>query len=185
MISEIIRSFYINKKNKNNPDFKKVDFLQAARRSFRVGLFDIDFNMHINNAKYLNYMERARWDLFVQQDKWDAVIKAKLNFIVASVEIGYIREINLFKKFEIESRYLGWDEKYFYLEQRFIADGKVYSYALIKAVFLQKKKLATPEKVIHELGVTETPEPLPEHIELWKKLNTAKRAYSEATANKS
>lgn len=181
MISEIIRSVYLNRKNKNNPNFKKIGFLQTTRRSFRVGLLDIDFNMHINNAKYLNYLERARWDQFVQNGIWDAMLKSKLNFVVASLEIGYIRELGLFKKFDIESRYLGWDEKYFYLEQRFIVNGKIYSYGLVKAAFLKKGKRASPEEVISSLGITETPEPLPEHIELWKKLNAAKRDYSETS----
>lgn len=183
MITEIFRSIYLNRKNNLNPDFKALGFLEPARRHFRVGLLDIDYNMHINNAKYLNYMERARWDLFVQNGTWDLTLKNRLNFIVASAEIGYIRELNLFKKFEIESRYLGWDEKYFYLEQRFIADDKIYSYGLIKAVFLKNKKRATPEEVLSALNLKETTQPVPEHIELWKQLNVAKRVYSEKTSS--
>lgn len=183
MITEIFRSIYLNRKNKRNPNFNPLDFFEPARRQFRVGILDIDFNLHINNAKYLNYMERARWDLFVQNGTWDLTLKNRLNFIVASAEIGYIRELNLFKKFEIESRYLGWDEKYFYLEQRFIADDKIYSYGLVKAVFLKNKKRATPEEVLSALNLTETTQPLPEHIELWKQLNTSKRMYSEKTSS--
>lgn len=178
MISEIIRSFYLNKKNKKNPEHRAKGFLETTRRKFRVGLRDIDFNMHINNARYMVFMERARWDHPVQTGSWDLMFKSKLNFIVAGIEMGYIREIRLFKKFEVETTYLGWDDKYFYIEQRFVADGKIHAYGLVKAVFMQGGKLASPASVATQLNLGTPAEPLPEHMELWHKLSIAKRAYS-------
>lgn len=178
MIREILRSLILNKRNKLNKSSSHVPFMGAVKRQFRVGLMDIDFNMHINNARYMVFMERARWDHPVQTGTWDLMFKEKLNFIVAGIEMGYIREIRLGKKFEVESRYLGWDEKYLYLEQRFIADGKIHAYGMVKAVFLQKGKMATPENVAKILGITHAPDALPEHMELWKRLSSAKREYS-------
>jgi YbgC/YbaW family acyl-CoA thioester hydrolase len=128
MIREILRSLVLNQRNKQSKRFQKRPFMSAVKRSFRVGLADIDFNMHINNARYMVFMERARWDHPVQTGTWDIMLKEKLNFIVAGIEMGYIREIRLGKKFQVESRYLGWDEKYLYLEQRFMADGKIHAY---------------------------------------------------------
>lgn len=179
MISEMIRCIYLDRKNQRNPNFNAKGFLHTTSRSFRVGLRDIDFNLHINNARYLIYMERARWDQSIQTNLWSALLKHKFNFVVASIEVGYIRELNLFKKFTVESTYLGWDEKYFYLEQRFVADGKLYTYGLVKVAFLQKGKLVEPQKTIETLGLKINKQPLPEHFELWKRLNTAKRAYAE------
>ncbi len=179
MISEIIRCMYLSRKNQRNPNFKAKTFLQTCRRSFRVGITDIDFNLHINNARYLIYMERARWDQAIQNNLWTNLVKNKFNFVVASIEVGYIRELNLFKKFTVESTYLGWDEKYFYLEQRFVANGKLYTYGLVKVAFLHKGKIAVPEQAVKTLGIESTPNPLPEHFAIWKQLNAAKRAYSE------
>ena len=178
MIREILRSLILNKRNKLSKSSKHLPFMSVVKRQFRVGLMDIDFNMHINNARYMVFMERARWDHPVQTGTWDLMFKEKLNFIVAGIEMGYIREIRLGKKFEVESRYLGWDEKYLYLEQRFIADGKIHAYGMVKAVFLQKGKMAAPEKVAKILGITNAPDALPEHMALWKRLSSAKREYS-------
>lgn len=179
MILEILRSIYLNRKNKTNPAFRPLSFFTATKRSFRVGLRDIDFNMHINNARYMVFMERGRWDHPVQTNTWDGMLKNKLNFIVAGIEMGYIREIRLFKKFDVETRYLGWDEKYFYLEQRFVADGKIHAYGLVKAVLLQQGKLASPASVASLLNIKDAPSELPEHIDYWKKMSIAKRAYSD------
>jgi len=181
MIREILRSLVLNKRNKQSKSFQKRPFMSVVKRSFRVGLADIDFNMHINNSRYMVFMERARWDHPVQTGTWDIMLKEKLNFIVAGIEMGYIREIRWGKKFQVESRYLGWDEKYLYLEQRFVADGKIHAYGLVKAVFLQRGKMTAPEKVAEVLGIAHAPDALPEHMELWKRLSSAKREFSAPT----
>lgn len=183
MISEILRSVYLNARNKklakrSGKSAVKKDFFASTKRRFRVGLRDIDFNLHINNARYMVFMERARWDHPVQTHTWDGMMKNKLNFIVAGIEMGYIREIRWFKRFEVDTRYLGWDDKYFYIEQRFIADGKIHAYGLVKAVFMQKGKLATPQSVAQQLNIGQPPEALPGHINQWQAMAISKRAYS-------
>jgi len=182
MICEILRSVILNKVNQRKTSVSHKPFTSAVSRRFKVGLRDIDFNMHINNARYMVFMERARWDHPVQTGTWDVMLKEKLNFIVAGIEMGYIREIRFGKKFDVESRYLGWDEKYFYLEQRFVVDGKISAYGLVKAVFLQKGKKAEPADVAHLLGISPASDPLPEHIDLWKRMSNAKRVYSTPAA---
>ena len=178
MILEILRSIVLNKRNQLKKKPQAKDFMSVIKRSFRVGLRDIDFNMHINNARYMVFMERARWDHPVQTNTWDLMLKEKLNFIVAGIEMGYIREIRFGKRFDVETRYIGWDEKYIYLEQRFVAGGKIHAYGLVKAVFLQQGKRAEPEAVADILGVQRADDVLPEHMVLWKQLSNAKRDYS-------
>lgn len=174
MITELIRCYYLSKKRPGN-----LGFLDTAKRSFRVGLRHIDFNFHINNAKYLMFLEKARWDHSVQTNTFNLMLKNKTNFIVAGVEVGYIREIRLFSKFEIETRYLGWDEKYFYIEQQIFSKGKLCNTSLIKAVFTQKGKVLSPEKAIDLLPEFERPEAFPKHLAVWKDLSAAKRTFSD------
>ena len=104
MILEILRSIVLNKRNQLKKQPQAKDFMSVIKRSFRVGLRDIDFNMHINNARYMVFMERARWDHPVQTNTWDLMLKEKLNFIVAGIEMGYIREIRFGKRFDVETR---------------------------------------------------------------------------------
>lgn len=178
MILEILRTIILNKRNKKRKAGEIKPFMSVVKRKFRVGLRDIDFNLHINNARYMVFMERARWDHPVQTNTWDAMLKEKLNFIIAGIEMSYIREIRYGKKFEVETRYLGWDEKYVYMEQRFVVGDKIYAYGLVKAVFLRRGKLAVPAGAALLLGITEASDPLPEHMQLWRKLTAAKRQYS-------
>lgn len=173
MISELIRCFYLRNKQATNKGF-----FDTITRTFRVGFRHIDFNLHINNAKYLMFLEKARWDHAIQTNTFNPLLKNKLNFIVAGVEVGYIREIGLFKKFDVETTYLGWDEKYFYLEQKCVVKGKLCNYSLVKAVFVQKGKVVSPNKVMEILPIEQRPQQLPEHMQIWKDLGTAKRNFT-------
>jgi len=173
MISELIRCFYQRNKQTNTKGF-----FDTITRSFRVGFRHIDLNLHINNAKYLMFLEKARWDHSIQTNTFNPLLKHKLNFIVAGVEVGYIREIRLFKKFDVETTYVGWDEKYFYLEQKCVADGKLCNYSLVKAVFTQRGKVVSPNKVMEIIPIEQRPQQLPEHMQIWKDLGTAKRNFS-------
>lgn len=42
---------------------KEEDILKEKKLSFRVGPTDIDYNLHLNNAKYLSFMDLGRFDL--------------------------------------------------------------------------------------------------------------------------
>ena len=153
-------------------------FMSVIKRKFRVGLADIDFNMHVNNSRYMVFMERGRWDHSVQTNTWDVMVKQKLNSIIAGIEMGYIREIRFGKPFDLETRFIGWDNKYVYLEQRFVVADKIYAYGLVKAVYFQRGQLIEPSAAMALLGVQQASQPLPQHMELWKTLSHAKKEYS-------
>lgn len=178
MISEIIRSVILNRRNKMRKNVTQKPFMSVVKRKFRVGLMDIDFNLHVNNSRYMVFMERGRWDHSVQTNTWDVMVKQKLNSIIAGIEIGYIREIRFGKTFNLETRCIGWDNKYVYLEQRFVRDEKIYAYGLVKAVYFQRGKLITPASAMAVLGVEQASEPLPQHLEIWKSLTSAKKDFS-------
>ncbi|MCW8877572.1 MAG: thioesterase family protein [Kangiellaceae bacterium] len=175
MISEIVRCLYLNKKNRNNKNFAPKGIFEPTRRTFRVGFRDIDFNFHLNNARYMHYMEKGRWDHPVQTGSIGVMLKHKVNFIVAGLEITYIRELPLFKKFEMETHYVGFDDKYFYLEQKFVVGEKLFAHGLVKAVFIKNRKVMPPDQLL-DLVEHKTPDiKQPKFIENWKRLAELKR----------
>lgn len=174
MIIELIKSIVLSTFTK-----PKHDFLDTVSKPYRVLPQHIDFNMHINNAKYLSFLERGRWNHSVQTGSFNQLMRNGYNFIVAGIDIGYIRELNLFQRFSVQTNYVGWDEKYFYMEQRCTVNGKIHSYALVKAVYTKKGKPVTPAKVFSVVGLEVEPIKMPTHMQLWKELAVAKREYSD------
>ena len=106
------------------------------------------------------------------------MLKSGYNFIVAGIDISYIRELNLFQAFDIETTVLARDDKYFYMEQRCAVNGKIHSYALVKAAYIQKGKAIATQDICQAFN-SSLPTTLPQHISLWKESATAKRDYSE------
>lgn len=177
MIGELVKS--AARSSLTKPTHGMMDTVSCR---FRVLPQHIDFNMHINNAKYLEFLERARWDHSVKTGAFKHLLAKRFNFIVAGIDIGYIRELKLFQSFDIETTVHGWDEKYFYIEQRCVVDGRIHSYALVKAVYMLNGKPASPEQVWQALPEAMPTNTLPEHMHLWKELANAKREYSQKAA---
>jgi len=50
---------------------------------------DLDAQRHVNNAKYLTYLEQARLEYVRQLGLWDGETFAELGMIVAEVQITY------------------------------------------------------------------------------------------------
>ena len=101
---------------------------------FRVGLLDIDLNMHLNNAKYLKFMDRSRLEHAVVTGLLNRMLEARCNGVVANTEIAYIRELRPYQQFQVHTRILGWDDKYVYYDQRFESQRKLHTHALLQCL---------------------------------------------------
>lgn len=147
---------------------------------FRVRLFDIDLNMHLNNAKYLKYMDRCRLEHAVSTGLLDKLIHARCAAVVANTEIAYVREIRPYQYFTVDTRILGWDDKYVYYDQRFISKDRLHTHALLRVVHMYGGKAISPQAVQEITGLNMQSPVLPEYVEQWRKLLTAKRRYTES-----
>src|SRR5690606_948133 len=146
---------------------------------FRVGLFDIDLNMHLNNAKYLKFMDRCRLEHSVCTGLLNEMIQARCNAVVANTEIAYVRELRPYQQFDVRTRILGWDDKYVYYDQRFESQGKLHTHALLRLVNMYGGKAISPQSVQEMTGINKTSPALPDYVEQWKRLLQTKRRYTE------
>jgi acyl-CoA thioesterase FadM len=160
-------------------DRRKLDPLGVSRLEFKVWPFDLDLNMHMNNGRYLSIMDLGRMDLIVRFGIMKQVLKNKWSPILASATIRYRKSLNPFQKFRLETRVVWWDEKWFYMEQRFVTidekdpdnDGIVAAIAFVKGSFYDRKnkKTVPSEELANLLGIDESEYPeKPEYISSWQ-----------------
>lgn len=77
-----------------------------------VRFMDLDALNHVNNARYLNFLEEAR--IAYSQEMLDVFKNIKdLNVVVARIEIDYIRPILYHEKIKILSRIKSMGKKSF------------------------------------------------------------------------
>lgn len=129
---------------------KKVSPYSATELEFRVWPFDLDINMHMNNARYLSIMDLGR----VYHTSRSGVLyhsrKNKWMPVVAKLDIRYIRSLAPFEKFTLRTEITGHDEKYFHITQTFIRNGEEVTVAHVQGVFLAPGgKKVEPETVIN------------------------------------
>ena len=70
----------------------------------------------MNNGRYLTFMDLGRVHLMAQNGLLKVMVCEKWMPVLAAAEINFIRSIEPFQKFELVTRLVSWDEKYFYID---------------------------------------------------------------------
>eukprot|EP00483_Globobulimina_turgida_P008484 UN08501 len=85
----------------------------------------------MNNAAYLRHAELARVDYFVRSSLWKQLKTQQYGIAFVALNIRYRRQLTLFKKFEIQTRPIFWDELNLIIEQRFVDAETNFLHSLI------------------------------------------------------
>ncbi len=147
---------------------KEIGFLDTSRLDYRALPSDCDINFHLTNSRYPAFMDLARTYMMAEMGFLNRFIKLGWMPIVNAAEFTYIRDIKPFAKFEIETKLVGWDEKYFYIEQRFVSERGLHCIAHVRGVFVCKRKQVPIATMLAEVGFTEPAPQLPPEVIKWK-----------------
>ena len=143
---------------------------------FWVMPWDCDPNMHMTNSRYFAYMDYARFWRYFHMGIFKTMFRHKRWMPMAvSQEITYIKDIAPFEKFEIHTQLAGWDEKYVYMVQDFYGRKGLCAKAMIRGVFVHKKKPVPTEQVLVVFGHPPKIDRYQERIETWKKVLDLKK----------
>jgi acyl-CoA thioesterase FadM len=149
--------------------------LDESRAAFRVMPNDCDINFHLNNGRYLSFMDLGRVHLMAQTGLLPVILKQRWMPVLTAAEINFIRSIQPLQKFDLVTRLVSWDDKYFYIEQKFESRGVLCAHAYVKGLFLRKGYKVSNSEAVAVAGYTDTPPPMPEELRLWAELANAKK----------
>ena len=147
----------------------------GSRLRLRVLPNDLDFNGHMNNGRYLTIMDLGRFDLILRNGLMALMLKQKSVPILGAVKIRYRLPLMPFQPFDLETRVVAWDEKWIFIEQRFVIvsgekAGAVAAIAVLKGSFYDKRRKQTvpTAELLTALKWTGAPPELPPHIRKWQ-----------------
>jgi acyl-CoA thioesterase FadM len=146
-----------------------------SRVAFRVWPSDCDINLHMNNGRYLTFMDLGRVHLTVQAGLMPYVRRNRWMPVLAAAEITYLRSLHPFERFELVTRVMTWDEKYVYMEQIFERDGEICAHAYVKGLFLARGGRVPNAEVVRAVGYAGMPPPMPDALRHWVELTATKR----------
>lgn len=151
-----------------------LDVLEEDHIRMRVWPNDIDLNMHMNNARYLNIMDYARTHLLARTRLLNHIVRSRWQPLVGAVWITYRRSLPLFSAFEITSRLICWDERWLYLEQAFTGSDSLAAIGWVKAALRSENGTVNPCKFLEGIAPGVVSPPMPESIAMWNELTREK-----------
>lgn len=130
------------------PFVRAMDLFATAEVMFRVWPTDCDVNMHMNNGRYLTLMDLGRINFMTRVGLLGKLMRRRWFPVIASVSSSYLRPLPPFRRFRLTTRLLGWDEKYFYMEQCFYSNGRLCANMLVKGLMLDSGKPVPSDEVL-------------------------------------
>lgn len=145
----------------------RVGLWDEVRTPFRVLPTDLDVLRHMNNARYLALLDLGRMDLMLRSGFWKKIADRGWYPVVTAQTITYKRSLELWQRFELTTRVLGFDERHVYMHQEFHRGGKVIARAVVQARFLRRSGgTVAPTELIELAGGAPELE-LPHWVDGW------------------
>ncbi len=156
----------------------RLDFFEEGLTPFRVLPLDLDTNRHMNNGVYFSIMDLARIDL-VFRNGLSAIMKKNQWYpVVASQTIRYRRSLSPFEKFFVKTKLLGWDDRFFYIQQSFESSKGIAALAVVKGRFLKKEGGGvSPAEAVQAANINPISPLLPDWVESWT--NSEEKSWTE------
>lgn len=154
---------------------KSIGFLDVSHMNCRVWPADCDINLHMTNARYPALMDLGRTFMLAEMGQLKPLLKMKWLPVVNASEFTFIKDIKPLQRFEIATRVLGWDEKYFYIEQRFVSEKGLHAIANVRGLFVCKGRKISSQQLVAQVGFAGDAPQLSAAVEEWKVMLTRKK----------
>ena len=150
--------------------------------NFRVWITDVDLSI-MNNAAMLTITEMGRIDLIIRTGFLKHAWKNRLYFPLASISAQFRRPLKRFKKFQLKTQLIYWNEKWIYINHRVLREEKIIAVALAKCTVKKGTELIPFESIIHKLNWEMKPKNRPEMIDRFERGETLFLENCEACLN--
>ncbi|HYH18616.1 MAG TPA: thioesterase family protein [Azospirillum sp.] len=146
---------------------RRLGLTEPGRLRLRVWPTDLDFNLHMTNARYHSVMDLGRIDLLVRTGLGRVMLKRRWTTVLGAVNVRFRRSLRPFQRFDLVSRVLCWDEKWIFIEHRVEAATGTAAVAVMQGVFLASGKPVPTAEVVAALGLPAESPPMPDFVADW------------------
>lgn len=152
--------------------------LDTSRIHGRVLPQDVEVR-RMNNGRYVTMQDIGRFDLAVRAGFVRPMFEHKWQPLVRSLSIDFRKSLLLGQRYTLTTRFVCFDQRYFYMDQRFIRDGDDVAVSWCKVLFREKERTVPPAEVLNAMGkgAIVSP-PSPESLRLWLASERASRDHA-------
>jgi acyl-CoA thioesterase FadM len=142
----------------------KVDLLTTTTVRMRVWPNDLDINRHVNNGRYLALADIGRIDWFLRTGALIVARRHQAFPVIGDAIAKFRRDLRLFQAFELQTRLVGWDQKWAFMEHRFLRAGRVLGIVAIRGVFKGPNGPLEPKQIAADLSRSPVSPDLPSWV---------------------
>jgi len=129
--------------------------------------WDIDGFVEMNNGRILTLYDLGRFGLSVRTGLADVLRRESWGLVVAGSSVRYRARVRPFQRVELRTRLLGWDDKFFYIEQAMIRGETVCNHALLRTGITENGRLVDPLRVAEAMAFGDASPALPDWVTAW------------------
>jgi acyl-CoA thioesterase FadM len=166
---------------------KITDLLAPCVLRYRVLPNDLDLNLHMNNGRYLSVMDLGRFDLIYRSGIFSQMLKEKAIPVLSAAQVRYRLQLHFWEPYDMETRIICWDDKWVYLQQRFIVvkgkrAGETAAIALFKGAFYSRAEKTTvpTSKLLKKIGFEAQSPEFPNFVTEWIRAEDSFRDHGRA-----
>lgn len=130
---------------------------------------DCDLNFHLNAGRFVSFMDIARMELLVRNRILITLLRHGWRPLMGGCTVRFRRSVLPFQRFDVRSRVMGWDAKWFYFEHVVEINGAFCASGVMRVLFRRNGASATPEEIFAMLKIDgPASPPLPEFVDRWR-----------------
>jgi acyl-CoA thioesterase FadM len=152
----------------------RLGLFEAHVSTHRIWPWDLDPWRELNNGRTLTLFDLGRLPLFGRIGIVKGVASQGWGLTVAGNTTRYRRRLTVFQKVTMVSRCIGWDARFFYLEQSFWRGDDCTSHMLLRAAVVGKGGIIPPAQATATLGIHDESAPLPDWVLGWIRAEEAR-----------
>ncbi len=154
---------------------RRISIRDLGSINYRVWPFDCDINLHLTNSRYLGLCDLARINFMSEAGILGLLVRRAWLPVVQAQEITYFKPLAPWKKFTVTTALSWWDEKYWYIEHRFLVGEKVHALVHVRGVFKRGRDIIPSSQLVALTGESDVPPEKPESVGLWQQMLDEKK----------
>jgi acyl-CoA thioesterase FadM len=156
-----LKEFYVHR---NAPDLP-FDGVHVSHH--RCWPQDIDMFIEMNNGRILTILDLGRTVLAKRTGLLHGLKENRWGLTMAGVSVRYRRRIRPFEKFRVVSKAIGWDERFFYLDQSIWIGETCAAQALYRSAVTGPKGIIPTHDVCRTMNIEQGSPALPDWVQNW------------------
>ena len=143
-------------------------------KTFRVWPHDLDAFGHMNNGRYLQIMDVARAEWMVRTGVFGSMRNHGWSALLGGGVTRFRRSLKLWQRYEVRTRLLCWDHRWFYFEHNFVdAAGRSVAVGASRAALRSTEGWVDADAMVEQVAPGADSPPAPAYLNQWMSLDEA------------